>query len=598
MNPETNEIKNRKLVAILSADAAGYSRLMEEDEAETIRTLSAYRESISEIIHQHHGRVVDAPGDNLLAEFASVVNAVKCAVAIQNELKARNAELTENRRMAYRIGINLGDVVQEGNRIYGDGINIAARLEGLSDAGGICISGKVYDQIENKLDLAFDFLGERKVKNIARPIRVYQLRMAANHTVQKQSPGLELPDKPSIAVLPFNNMSGDPEQNYFAEGISEDITTDLARFHSLFVISRNSAFTYRDDAVNVQKVGRELGVEYIVEGSVRKAGNKIRVTAQLIAVASGHHVWAERYDRNMEDIFAVQDEITETIVSTLVGRIEAAGIERAKHKNTANMVAYDYLLKGLDFHKSGRNTREDAVKAVEMFTKAVELDPGFARAHAWLACASTSKVLWGGLPSREHVDECRATVQKALSLDENESEAHRIMGAIYLHRDRKFEKAEHHITRAVTLNPNDANTTAKVAELFSYTGRSREAVALVKRAMRLNPHHPDWYWQELGIALYVGGQYTEAIDAFNRIANPVEFDYAYMAACRVALGEVEHAKSHIVDMLRMRPRASVRYYQLTQPFKNDVDLKRFTDALRLAGLPDGEKKKGQREGTS
>jgi adenylate cyclase len=586
MNPEKTETVKRKLAAILSADAVGYSRLMELDEAGTIRTLSVYREAISKIIGQHHGRVVDAPGDNLLAEFASAVNAVNCAVEIQNELKARNAELTENRRMVYRIGINLGDVVQDGDRIYGDGINIAARVERLSDAGGICISGRVYDQVENKLDFAYDFLGERKVKNIARPIRVYQLRMASDPADPQQRPRLELPDKPSIAVLPFNNMSGDPEQNYFAEGISEDITTELARFHSLFVISRNSAFTYRGDAVNIQQVGRELGVEYIVEGSVRKAGNKIRATAQLIAVASDHHVWAERYDRNLEDIFAVQDEITETIVSTLVGRIEAAGIERAKHKNTANMDAYDYLLKGLDFHKSGRNTREDAVKAIEMFTKAVELDPGFARAHAWLACASSSKAIWGGIPSREHVDKCMATVQKALSLDENESEAHRIIGAIYLHRDRKFNKAEHHITKAVTLNPNDANITAKVAELFSYTGRPQEAEALVKRAMRLNPRHPDWYWQELGLALYVGGQYTEAIDAFNRIANRVEFDYAYLAACRVALGDVEHAQSHIADLLKIRPKTSMQYYQMTQPYKNDVDLKRFLDALRQAGLPD------------
>ncbi len=580
----TNPDAKRKLAAILNADVEGYSRLMGDDEVGTIRTLTAYRQSMSEIIPKYRGRVVDAPGDNLLAEFASVVDAVNCAVKLQRDLAKRNQELSEDRRMQFRIGVNLGDVVEEKDRIYGEGVNIAARLEALAEGGGICISRAVYDQIKNKLDLEYEYLGEQAVKNIAEPVRAYRVRVETDSAASKLNARLELPDKPSIAVLPFNNMSGDPEQNYFAEGISEDITTELSRFHSIFVISRNSAFIYRGHAVDVRQVGRELGVEYIVEGSVRKAGNRIRVTAQLIAVATGHHVWAERYDRNLEDIFDVQDEITETIVSTLAGRIEAAGIERAKRKNTENMVAYDYLLKGLDFYKSGRITREEAVQAVEMFTKALELDSGFARAHAWLACASTSTVLWGGYPSPEQVDDAMARVQKALSLDENESEAHRIIGAIYLYRDRQFDRAEYHITKAVTLNPNDANTAAKAAELFSYTGRSQEAVASVKRAMLLNPHHPDWYWQELGLALYVGGQYTEAIEAFNRIANLVEFDYAYLAACCVALGEIEQAKSHIETMHQIRPRASVRYYEKTQPFKNDADLGRFLDALRKAGL--------------
>ena len=577
------EVK-RKLAAILSADVEGYSRLMSADEVSTIRTLTSYREAMSTLIKQNRGRVVDAPGDNLLAEFVSVVDAVNCAVEIQRELAERNQELPPERRMQFRMGVNLGDVVEEQDRIYGDGVNIAARLESLAEGGGICISRNAYDQIKSKLDLEFEYLGEKKLKNIAELVSAYRVRLEPGTAVQKLSGSLELPDKPSVAVLPFNNMSGDPEQNYFADGISEDITTELSRFHSIFVISRNSAFTYRGNAVDARQVGRELGVEYIVEGSVRKSGNRVRVTAQLITVATGHHVWAERYDRNLEDIFDVQDEITETIVSTLAGRIEAAGIERAKRKNTENMVAYDYLLRGLDFHKSGRITREEAIQAVEMLTKAVELDPGFARAHAWLACASTSTLLWGGYPSPEQMDDAMARVQKALSLDENEGEAHRIIGAIYLHRDRQFDRAEYHITKAVTLNPNDANTAAKAAELFSYTGRSQEAVASVKRAMLLNPHHPDWYWQELGLAHYVGGQYTEAIGAFKRIAKLVEFDYTYLAACCVALGEIEQAKSHIANMRQIRPRASIRYFEQSQPYKNDTDLQRFLDALRKAGL--------------
>jgi len=572
----------RKLAAILSADVEGYSRLMGNDEASTIHTLTAYKEAMAAQIKQNRGRVVDAPGDNLLAEFASVVDAVQCAVEIQRELAERNEELPKERAMVFRIGVNLGDVVEERDRIYGDGVNIAARLESLAKGGGICISRNAYDQVKSKLDLEFEYLGEKELKNIAEPVRAYSVQMETSTASPKISAKLGLPEKPSIAVLPFSNMSADPEQNYFADGISEDITTELSRFHSILVISRNTSFTYRGDAVNIQHVGQELGADYIVEGSVRKVGDRIRVTAQLIAAATGHHVWAERYDRNLEDIFSIQDEITEIIVSTLVGRIEATGIERAKRKNTENMVAYDYLLKGLDFHKGGRNTKEDRVKAVEMFTKAVELDPGFARAHAWLACASFS--LWYPNPSPELVAECMARVQKALSLDENESEAHRILGAIYLRRERQFEKAEHHITRAVALNPNDANTAARATELFSFTGRSQEAVASIKRAMSLNPRYPDWYWQELGFALYVSGQHTEAIDAFNRIANIVEFDYAYLAACHVALGEVEQAKSHVANLIRMMPRASIRYYEKTQPYKNDADLKRFLNALREAGL--------------
>ena len=578
---EAQRVK-RKLAAILSADVEGYSLLMGDDEVATIRTLTQYKEAMSALIDQHQGRVVDAPGDNLLAEFASVVDAVQCAIEIQQEIAERNEELPEDRRMQFRIGVTLGDIVEEHDRIYGEGVNIAARLESVCESGSVCISRNAYDQVKNKVDFQFEYLGDHNAKNITEPLRIYRLKMETNTTLAKQAQTLQLPDKPSIAVLPFNNISEDPEQRYFAEGISEDITTELSRFHSLFVISRNTSFTYRGEDVNAQGVGQELGVEYIVEGSVRKAGTRVRVSVQLIAVETGHYVWAERYDRNMEDLFAIQDEITETIVSTLAGRIEAAGIERAKRKNTKNMVAYDYLLKGLDFHKSGRATKEDAAKAVEMLSKAVELDPDFARAQAWLACAAT--VLWYANPTAEQIEECRTRVKRALAIDENESEAHRIMGAICLHRDRKYDRAEYHMNKAVSLNPNDANTAAKVAELFSFTGRPEEAIEWVKRAMSLNPQHPDWYWQEMGLALYVGGQHTEAIDAFNRIANPVEFDHAYLAVCCVALGEIDQAKSHVADLRSMSSRASIRFYQKTQPYKNADDLENFIDALRKAGL--------------
>jgi adenylate cyclase len=586
----TEEGFKRKLTAILSADVEGYSRLMGEDEDATIRTLTTYRELMTALIEKYRGRVVDSPGDNLLAEFGSVVDVVRCAVEIQEKLRVRNAELPEDRKMVFRIGINLGDVVEEGERIYGDGINIAARVEGLAEGGGICLSGTVYDSIKNKLSLSYESLGEHNVKNITDPVRVYQVRTETDTAVQKPSERTELPVKPSIAVLPFNNMSGDPDQDYFAEGISEDITTELSRFHSILVISRTSSFTYRGEEVNVRQIGRELGVEYIVEGSVRKAGDRVRVTAQLISSATGQHVWAERYDRHLKDIFAVQDEITETIVSSLAGRIEAAGIDRAKRKATENMVAYDYLLKGLDLYKSGGTTIENVVEAGEMFTKAVELDPGFARGHAWLACASGRRLKLMQVDSSEdqyklQLDEAMARVQKALSLDENECEAHRIMGMLYLHK-RQFDRADYHISKAIALNPSHANVAAQAATFLSYAGRSEEAVASVKRAMRLDPHHPDWYWQGLGHALWVGGQYTNAISSFNRIADLVDFDYAYLAACCVAIGEIDQAKFYVTELLRKKPDATVMHYKKSAIYKNDADSERFLDALRKAGLPE------------
>jgi TolB-like protein len=307
----------RKLTALLSADAEGFSRLMGDDEDATVKTLTVYRELMATLIQKHRGRVVDFPGDNLLAEFGSVVDAVRCAVEIQEELRVRNAELPENRRMQFRIGINLGDVVEEGERIYGDGVNITARIEGLAEGGGICISGTVYDQVENKIGLEYCYLGEQEVKNIKKPVRVYNVTMEGNLSDVEIRQELPLPDKPSIAVLPFVNMSGDPEQEYFSDGMSEEIITGLSKIPNMHVIARNSTFTYKEKPVKTQQVGKELGVRYVLEGSVRKAGNRVRITAQLVDALTGHHLWAERYDRELTDIFALQDEITVKIITAL-----------------------------------------------------------------------------------------------------------------------------------------------------------------------------------------------------------------------------------------------------------------------------------------
>jgi adenylate cyclase len=422
----------RKLAAIFSADVKGYSRLMGEDEATTIRTLTAYREVMTTLIPQHRGRVVDAVGDNLLAEFPSVVQAVECAVAIQQELQARNSELPAHRRMEFRIGINLGDVVVDGERIYGDGVNIAARLESLAEGGGICIAGSVYEQIKTKLALGYEDMGAQAVKNIAEPVRAYQVRLepgvAAPQASQRQPsaaksrrrgalvvaalvallgggvsvwqlvsrplppsgvipaeqpPALPLPDKPSIAVLPFVNMSSDPAQEYFSDGMTEDLITDLSKLSGLFVIARNSVFTYKGQAVKPERVSRELGVRYVLEGSVLKAGTKVRIVAQLVDATTAYHLWAERYDRDLQDIFALQDELTQKIMVALKVKLTPAEQARFRHAPTSNLEAYDLFLRG--WEAAGRSTKEGNAQVRQLFEQAIALDPQYAAAYAALS---------------------------------------------------------------------------------------------------------------------------------------------------------------------------------------------------------------------
>src|SRR2546425_3009378 len=377
------ETMERKLTALLSADVKGYSRLMGEDEEVTIRTLTAYRQVMATLIAQHRGRVVDSPGDNLLAEFASAVDAVRGAVEIQRDLQVKNAELPPERRMEFRIGINVGDVVVEGERLYGDGVNIAARLEALAEGGGICIAGTVYDQVENKLSLGYEYVGEQMVKNIAKPVRVYRVRLEAEAPATEPgkdkvtSPlppsALPLPDKPSIIILPFVNLSSDPEQEYFSDGLTEVLTGDLSKISTLFVISRNSAFTYKGKAVKVQDVSREMGVRYVLEGSVLKAGDQVRITVQLIDAATGYHLWSERYDGRLTDIFALQDEIVQKIVTTLKLQLTLQEHGYLMRKHTDNLEAYDAFLRGMEYF--WRLTREANAQAQQMYEKAIALDP-------------------------------------------------------------------------------------------------------------------------------------------------------------------------------------------------------------------------------
>jgi adenylate cyclase len=509
----------RKLTAILSADVKGYSRLMGEDEEATIRTLTAYRAVIGRLIQQHRGRVVDSPGDNLLAEFASAVDAVQSAVAIQKELQTRNAELPDQRKMQYRIGINVGDVIVEGDRLYGDGVNIAARLEGLAEPGGICLSGTVYDQVENKLALGYRFLGEQVVKNIAKPVRVYRVKEAeaiATAQVNREEAGarLPLPDKPSILVLPFINMSNDPEQEYFGDGITEDITTDLSKISSLFVISRNSAFTYKGKAAKAQDISREMGVRYVLEGSVRKTGERIRITAQLIDATTDHHLWSERYDRSLKDIFALQDEIVQKIVTTLKLQLTLQEQGVIAHKHTNNLEAYDTFLRGIGYF--WRLTKEANAQARQLWEKALALDPQYAEAYAWLGWTYWLEWSWRWSADPQTPRRALALAQQAVALDDFLPGAHSVLSLVYA-QIQQYDQALAEGERAIALDPNNADSYAWHAVVLNYAGRSEEAVRMVEQAMRLNPHYPSLYLAHLGVAYGLTGRHAEAVTILKEV---------------------------------------------------------------------------------
>jgi len=629
----TTEGFKRKLTAILSADVEGYSRLMREDEGATVRTLKTYRELIGMIIQKHQGRVVDSPGDNLLAEFGSVVDAVRCAVEIQEELNARNAELPENRRMVFRIGINLGDVIEEEEQIYGDGVNIAARVESLAEGGGICISRTAYDQVKNKLTLGYEYLGEHTVKNITEPVRVYRVLMepeAAGKVLGEERPrprkwrwaalavavvliivagalaiwnfflrpapsvepasvermAFPLPDKPSIAVLPFANMSGDPEQEYFSDGITEDLITDLSKISGLFVIARNSVFTYKGKAVKVEEVGQELGVKYVLEGSVRKVRNRVRITAQLVDTTTGGHLWAERYDRDLRDIFALQDEVTQKIVTALVVKLTEDEQERLVRKGTDSLEAYDYTLRGMDYFF--RFTKEANGQARQMFEKAIDLDPKYALAHTWLGWTHWVDYSFGWSQDPQSLEWAFELAQRAISLDDSVSEAHALWGKVHLWK-RQHDLAIAELEKTLSLNPNYADGLTGLGEALYFAGRPGEAIGLVKKAMRLNPKYPVWYLLNLGHAYFLTGRYEEAITTLKRVINrnpnfwPA---YIYLAASYVELGQEEKARIEASELLRINPNFSLEAGRQRLPYKDKAVLEHLFDILRKAGLPE------------
>ncbi len=621
----TEEGYKRKLTAILSADVEGYSRLMGEDEDATIRTLTSYRELMTTLIQKHRGRVVDSPGDNLLAEFGSVVDAVRCAVEIQEELRVRNAELPENKRMQFRIGINLGDVVQEEERIYGDGINIAARVEGLAEGGGICISGTVYDSIKNKLSLTYESLGEHTVKNITEPVRVYRMRVGPETAVQPKPkrlhkaalaalvvlivaacvfaiwnfyfrpPPMEvasvekmafpLPYKPSIAVLPFVNMSDDPKQEYFSDGLTEEIITALSKTPKLFVIARNSSSVYKGKAVNVQQVSRELGVKYVLEGSVRRSGNQLRITAQLIDATTGNHLWAERYDRELKDIFATQDEITMKILTSLQVSLTEGEMARMLAKGTNNLDAYLLFLQGQG--EARRMNKDGNFLSRQMAEKAIALDPKYAMAYNLLA-SSTVDMVYLGLSEdpRLSLKKAMELTQKAIALDKSLALPHALLGWIYtlmLQHGKGIAECE----GAVNLEPNSALAYFRLSLALRYAGRPKEAITMCKEAIRLDPIPVSIYYHSLTNAYCLTGEYEEAIAAGKKATSLGPNNlvaHAFLAAAYSLHGREEEARMEAAEVLRINPKFSVDNWAKTMPYKNEADKELIIGALRKAGL--------------
>ena len=572
----------RKLAAILSADAAGYSRLMSEDEIGTVRTLATCRELVTGVIARYGGRVVDMPGDNILAEFASAVSAVEAASAMQAQLGACNGALPESRRLVFRIGVNLGDVVVEEGRLYGDGVNVAARIEALAEPGGICVSAKVYDEVRRKLDLAFEDLGERSLKNISAPVRVYRVREDGHAPASSAAPTPQAA-KPSVIVLPFANMSGDAEQEFFADGLTEDILTELSRFHELFVISRNTSFKYKGKAIEVRKVAQELDVQYVVEGSVRKAGKRVRVTVQLIDAESDRHLWAERYDRDLDDIFALQDEVTNAIVAVLPGRVEAATQDRASRKPTDNLAAYECVATAKTLHH--RSARSDNEKAMELIERAIVLDPKYAHAHAWKACIIGQQVTYGWREMESGLLAIEEEATAAAALDDNDSDVHRILAALRL-RHNDYERAVYHQRRALSLNPNDDLIVVQQGELLTWLGEAEEGVEWIRKAMRLNPYHPARFWSHLGRAYFVARRYAEAVEAVQHISSHDHFHTASLAACFAQMDNAAAAAEQVRETLKRKTDFSVsRDYLPTLHYKRESDLAHHREALLKAGLP-------------
>lgn len=576
----------RKLAAVLASDMVGYSRLMETDEQGTLARLRTHRiELIDPAIAKNQGHIIKTTGDGMLVEFQSVADAVRCAAEIQERMRRRNADVPEDRRIQFRIGINLGDIIFDQGDIFGDGVNIAARLEQLAEIGGFCVTQAVYEQVCDRLDIAFEDLGEKALKNITRPIRVWRALAEVPHKAEagrNDAVPARAVVKPSIAVLPFANMSGDPGQEFFVDGLTEDIITELSRRHELFVISRTSTFMYKGQSANLREVAHKLGAQFLVEGSVRKSGDRLRVTVQLVDTATDAHIWAEKYDRQLDDVFAIQDEVTAAIVATLPGRVEAAQQDRLVRKKPANMVAYECVLAAKVRHHRG--TREENAKAQELIARALDLDPDYAHAHAWRGCILGQAWVYGWCADKDAVfNEVVAELEKALTLDDNDADVHRILAAININRS-DLTRARHHQERALTLNPNYDLVVVQYGELLTWLGRPEEGIDWIRKAMRLNPHHPERFWSHLGKAHFAARQYGDAIEAFMHLSTMDSVQHAFVAAAYAWLGDGTAAAAHIASIKGREPGFGLQDVLATLHYAREADTLHLSDGVVKAGM--------------
>ncbi len=625
----------RKLTTILAADVEGYSRLMSADEEATLKALNTYREIIDGLISRHDGRIFGAAGDSVLAEFGSTVEAVRCAMSIQEELKVRNAELAEERRMSFRIGINVGDVMVEGDNLFGDGVNVAARLEGLAEAGGICISGSAFDQVKNKLSIGFEDIGAQEVKNIPEPVPAFRVvagpvSVAATETPSAVSrwrvpalaagvvvilavgsiawwqpwvPDVEpasinkmafkLPDRPSIAVLPFTNISDDKAQAYFADGITEDIITDLSKVSGLFVVARTSTFTYKGKAVKVRRIAEDLGVRYVLEGSVRRSGDRLRINVQLIDAVKGSHVWAERYDREATDVFAIQDEIATKVAAELAVTLKTDEQQRLYRRHTDNLKAYETYLRAQLLGGPTRNAGRIA-RRKKLLERVIELDPKFAGGYQGLSSWYVLRVRQGQSASRQaYIERALELAQKAVATDNSFAASYVALSRVYLLK-REHDKAVAAGQEAVRVQPSYARAYSFLGDILHWSGRGEEAIDAVKAAMRLDPkakgNSPMRNAAYLGMASFTAGRYQEAIASLTRYyalrVRRGSNSLSFLAAAYIATGQDEKARAAMKAFLKKKPRTTLSNYQHPRLYKRREDLDRYLNLLRKAGMPE------------
>jgi TolB-like protein/class 3 adenylate cyclase len=583
----------RRLAAILAADVVGYSRLMAADEAGTLAALKSRRlEILQPLVAKHRGRLFKVTGDGVLVEFASAVNAVQCAIDLQQGMAAANIDQPEDKHIVLRIGVNLGDVMAEGGDLYGDGVNIAARLEAIAEPGDILISGAAYDYVRNKVRAGFDDLGAQTVKNIAEPVQVYRIAGMPAVVIATTKP---VTDKPSVAVLPFTNLSGDPEQQYFSDGITEDIITELSRFHDLFVIARNSSFQYRDKAVDVKRVGRELGVQFVIEGSVRKLGSRLRISVQLIDASNGNHLWAERYDRDLADMFALQDELAHAVAATVGARVEAVGRDRATRLNPASLTAYDLVLRAKALMM--KFTRIELEQARAFAFRAIEIDPTNARAHVqYAACCFNIRMAHWTVERERTFDEAFHHAKRAVAFDDSDSYARWTLGLMHLFR-REYDDACVHFETALKSNPNDTAARAHYGLYLAAIGQTDAAIEQLDLAKRHNPFDLYWIPWIAGIIFFTARRYREAIAVLSQIPEPINEIRGWLTASYAQAGRLTEAKASLDEFLRVAKRDMVvypgdrlkdweQYWHAAMEYRDQRDFDHLFEALHKAGLPE------------